>query len=78
MGSAVPASDQKLGRWQEPHVHKNKQLTDLVGAIEHHGECNINTASDFIAQYTTRQEYRYADVLPGYEQEWTSFLHFGN
>lgn len=47
-----------------------------LGAIDHHGECNINTASDFIAQYTTRQEYRYADVLPDYGQEWARFLHF--
>ena len=53
------------------------QLTGFTGAIDRHGECNINTASDFIAQYTTRQEYRYADVLPNYEQEWASFLRFG-
>ncbi|KAL2157420.1 hypothetical protein VTH06DRAFT_6112 [Thermothelomyces fergusii] len=28
------------------------------------GDCPINTASDFIAQYTARQEYRYSDALP--------------
>ena len=56
MGSAIPASDQRLG------------------AIDRHGEENINTASDFIAQYTTRQEYRYADALPDYDQGWSRFL----
>ena len=25
------------------------------------GELNINTASDFVSQYTIRQEYRFAD-----------------
>lgn len=46
-----------------------------LAVIDRHGECNINTASDFIAQYTTRQEYRYSDPLPDYGQEWASFLH---
>ncbi|TLD12636.1 uncharacterized protein PgNI_02942 [Pyricularia grisea] len=51
------------------------------------GDCHINTASDFVAQYTTRQEYRYAEALPDHSLEWlsfmrldrrTSFLHNGN
>ena len=46
-----------------------------LGAIDRHGDLSINTASDFIAQYTTRQEYRHADALPDYDQEWASFLH---
>lgn len=29
--------------------------------VERHGDWNINTASDFIAQYTNRQEYRHVD-----------------
>ena len=45
-----------------------------LGAIDRHGECNINTGSDFIAQYTTRQEYKYADALPEYDQEWVKLL----
>lgn len=45
-----------------------------LGAIERHGETSINTASDFIAQYTTRQEYKYAEVLPGYDENWAQFL----
>ena len=45
-----------------------------LAVIDRHGECNINTASDFVAQYTTRQEYRYSDALPDYDQEWAAFL----
>ncbi|CAJ2501429.1 Uu.00g042820.m01.CDS01 [Anthostomella pinea] len=30
------------------------------------GETTINTASDFVAQYTTRQEYRYGEALPSH------------
>jgi len=45
-----------------------------LGSVDRHGDCNINTGSDFIAQYTTRQEYRYADALPDHEQEWANFL----
>ena len=30
-------------------------------AIERHGDSNVNVASDFVAQYTTRQEYRHTD-----------------
>ena len=44
------------------------------GAIDRHGDCNINTGSDFVAQYTTRQEYKHADALAGHDQEWTKFL----
>ncbi|MCJ1389774.1 phosphatidylinositol-4- kinase [Xylographa bjoerkii] len=45
-----------------------------LGAIDRTGEYNINTGSDFIAQYTTRQEYKYADALPEYDQEWVKLL----
>ncbi|KAL5320890.1 hypothetical protein ACEPPN_011700 [Leptodophora sp. 'Broadleaf-Isolate-01'] len=46
-----------------------------LGAIDRHGDCNINTASDFVAQYTTRQEYRYAEALPDHDAEWLQFMH---
>jgi phosphatidylinositol 4-kinase A len=49
-----------------------------LGAIDRHGDCNINTASDFIAQYTTRQEYRYAEALPDHDPEWLHFMHLDN
>jgi phosphatidylinositol 4-kinase A len=38
-------------------------LDQRLKAIERQGgRINVNVASDFMAQYTTRQEYRYADV----------------
>ncbi|KKY36801.1 putative phosphatidylinositol 4-kinase [Diaporthe ampelina] len=43
-------------------------------SIDGMGEANINTASDFIAQYTTRQEYRYAEALPDHSLEWLTFM----
>jgi phosphatidylinositol 4-kinase len=44
-------------------------------ALDQHGEWPINVGSDFIAQYTTRQEYRYADALPEHDSEWLNFMH---
>ncbi|KAG6002139.1 hypothetical protein E4U21_003436 [Claviceps maximensis] len=38
-------------------------------SLERVGDCNINTGSDLIAQYTTRQEYRYGEILPNRESE---------
>lgn len=49
----------------------------MEGAIDRYGEATINTGSDFIAQYTTRQEYKYADALPEYDQEWVKLLQLG-
>lgn len=43
-------------------------------SVDRVGETNINTASDFIAQYTTRQEYRYAEALPDHSLEWLTFM----
>ncbi|KAH9867339.1 hypothetical protein IAQ61_007931 [Plenodomus lingam] len=40
-----------------------------LGAIERQG-MNINTASDFITQYTTRQEYKFLDGVVDHEEEW--------
>jgi phosphatidylinositol 4-kinase len=48
MGSAIPATDQRLT------------------SLNRLGETSINTASDFVAQYTTRQEYRYGETLPSH------------
>jgi phosphatidylinositol 4-kinase len=46
-----------------------------LAAIDRDGGCNINTASDFIAQYTTRQEYRYAETIPDHGAEWLQFMN---
>lgn len=50
-------------------------MDQRLEAIDRHGGCNINTASDFIAQYTTRQEYRYVEALPDHNAEWLRFMH---
>ncbi|KAI9841229.1 MAG: phosphatidylinositol-4- kinase [Thelocarpon superellum] len=49
-----------------------------LGAIDRHGDVMLNTASDFMAQYTTRQEYRFADPLPDHDQDWVRFMHLEN
>lgn len=43
-------------------------------ALDKIGDCSINTASDFTAQYTTRQEYRYGETLPDRGTEIMSFM----
>ena len=46
-----------------------------LGAINRRGEdASVNVASDFMAQYTTRQEYRYAGIAD-HDQEWIDFMH---
>jgi phosphatidylinositol 4-kinase len=40
-----------------------------LGAVERQG-ININTASDFITQYTTRQEYKFLEGVNDQEEEW--------
>lgn len=37
-------------------------------------DVTIDTASDFIAQYTTRQEYRYAEALPDHNVDWHQLI----
>lgn len=44
-------------------------------SLERVGDCNINTGSDLIAQYTTRQEYRYGETLPDHGTELISFMN---
>jgi phosphatidylinositol 4-kinase len=44
-----------------------------LGAIDSQPGLNINTASDFVAQYTTRQEYRFVDGIRDDDQEWVRF-----
>ena len=46
-----------------------------LGAVERQAECNINTGSDFIAQYTTRQEYRHVNALTDDNKERTKTLN---
>lgn len=48
-----------------------------LSSLDAVGDCDINTASDFVAQYTTRQEYRYAEALPDHGMEWATFMKMG-
>ncbi|KAF2842827.1 hypothetical protein M501DRAFT_32254 [Patellaria atrata CBS 101060] len=41
-----------------------------LGAIEVEKGVHINTASDFIAQYTSRQEYRFVEGFADHDEEW--------
>lgn len=43
-------------------------------ALDKFGDKGINSASDLIAQYTTRQEYRYGETLPDRGTELMSFM----
>jgi phosphatidylinositol 4-kinase len=50
-------------------------LDQRLGGIDRRAEiANINVASDFMAQYTTRQEYRFSDV-PEHDQNWPQFMN---
>ncbi|KAJ0361735.1 hypothetical protein COL154_006672 [Colletotrichum chrysophilum] len=51
-----------------PSTDQRLQSLDRVG------DCNINTGSDFVAQYTTRQEYRYGETLPDRGNELVNFM----
>jgi phosphatidylinositol 4-kinase len=44
-------------------------------AIDDLRNLNINTASDFISQYTTRQEYRHAEALPEHDAQWLQLIN---
>ncbi|TWU77974.1 phosphatidylinositol-4- kinase [Metarhizium rileyi] len=44
-------------------------------SLERVGTCEINTGSDLIAQYSTRQEYRYGEILPDRGTELISFMN---
>ena len=46
-----------------------------LAAVDRVGSLNINTASDFMAQYTTRQEYRYAEALPEHDADWLRLIN---
>jgi phosphatidylinositol 4-kinase A len=50
-------------------------LDPRLGAIDRKGDiANVNVASDFMAQYTTRQEYRFSD-LPEHDRNWFEFMN---
>jgi phosphatidylinositol 4-kinase len=64
-----------LGRSFAVEIGSTIPSTDQrLSSLDILGDCPINTASDFIAQYTARQEYRYSEALPNQSREWLSFL----
>ncbi|KAK4245632.1 hypothetical protein C7999DRAFT_42852 [Corynascus novoguineensis] len=48
-----------------------------LSSLDMLGDCPINTASDFVAQYTARQEYRYSEALPDRSREWSNSVRIG-
>ena len=60
MGASIPGTDQRLGQ-QILRTCYALELIVVEGALESGNQLNINTASDFMAQYTTRQEYRFSE-----------------
>ncbi|KAL7807833.1 phosphatidylinositol-4-kinase [Trichoderma gracile] len=44
-------------------------------SLDRVGDTALNTASDLIAQYTTRQEYRYGETLPDRGSELITFMN---
>ena len=51
-------------------------ITDhRLQSIEPVGNFRVNASSDFIAQYTTRQEYRYGEIMPDRGLELMSFMN---
>ncbi|KAL1899387.1 Phosphatidylinositol 4-kinase stt4 [Ceratocystis pirilliformis] len=55
-----------------PSTDQRLQAMDRIGDI------SVNTASDFIAQYTTRQEYRFGETLPTRGTELLSYMRANN
>lgn len=73
MGSAIPSSDQRLGKLKAliSYSPRHHVLTKFsLGSIECNNNSIVNVASDFIAQYTTRQEYRYSEAPRPHRQGW--------
>ncbi|KAL2137056.1 hypothetical protein VTI74DRAFT_9662 [Chaetomium olivicolor] len=64
-----------LGRSFAVEVGSAIPSTDQrLSSLDMLGDCPINMASDFMAQYTTRQEYRYSEALPDQSRDWLSFM----
>ncbi|KAK6070060.1 phosphatidylinositol 3 [Seiridium cupressi] len=67
-----------LGRSFAMEVGSSIPLTDQrLTSLNPVGATTINTASDFIAQYTTRQEYRYGEALPDHGTDLVNVMPLG-
>ncbi|KAK7748423.1 Phosphatidylinositol 4-kinase stt4 [Diatrype stigma] len=64
-----------LGRSFAMKIGASIPSTDQrLNSLEPVGQTVIDTASDFVAQYTTRQEYRYGEALPNHGMELAHFM----
>ncbi|SPQ18964.1 9d2e47b4-0d6b-430b-b2bd-2d91db09fa24 [Thermothielavioides terrestris] len=64
-----------LGRSFAVEVGSTIPSTDQqLSSLDMLGGCPINTASGFMAQYTTRQEYRYSEAPPDRSPEWLGLM----
>ncbi|KAM7223539.1 hypothetical protein V8F06_001013 [Rhypophila decipiens] len=64
-----------LGRTFAVDIGSTIPSTDQkLRSLDFFRDCHIDTASEFMAQYTTRQEYRYSEALPDQSLEWLSFM----
>ncbi|KAI2629573.1 hypothetical protein GGR54DRAFT_628129 [Hypoxylon sp. NC1633] len=64
-----------LGRSFAVEMGSSIPATDQrLSSLDPVGETAINTASHFIAQYTTRQEYRYGETLPTHGKDLINFM----
>ncbi|KAI1873164.1 uncharacterized protein JN550_003417 [Neoarthrinium moseri] len=67
-----------LGRSFAMEVGSSIPSTDQrLASLDPVGETTINTTSDFIAQYTTRQEYRYGETLPDHGTDLVNVMPMG-
>lgn len=67
-----------LGRSFAMEMGSSIPLTDQrLTSLNPVGLTAINTTSDFIAQYTTRQEYRYGEALPDQGIDLVNFMPHG-
>jgi hypothetical protein len=57
MGALIPATDQRLGKLSF-YINQSGSVLTSPAAIEQNDDFRVNAASDFITQYTRRQEYR--------------------
>ncbi|KAK6954237.1 hypothetical protein Daesc_004203 [Daldinia eschscholtzii] len=64
-----------LGRSLAVEMGSSIPATDQrLTSLDPVGQTAINTASHFVAQYTTRQEYRYGEALPSHGKDLISIM----
>ncbi|KAL1873998.1 hypothetical protein VTK73DRAFT_604 [Phialemonium thermophilum] len=64
-----------LGRSFALEVGSAVPSTDQrLSSLDTIGAWRVNTSSDFVAQYTTRQEYRYSEALPDQSVDWLGLI----